>query len=540
MEERPRDFIRPLLTLAIALLSIFVGVKIGQMKTKPKALQFILPDNHQDKLSLIVDYIDKYYVDSVDMQKIEEKVIPLLLKELDPHSSYIPASIRKETDEPLRGNFEGIGISFNMTNDTVMVINVVPNGPSEKAGVLAGDRIITVNDSVVAGVKIQQDSIIHLLRGESGSKVTIGVQRANIKTLVPITITRGKIPIKSVDVAYMITPTVGYIKMKKFARTTHNEFKAALDDLHAQGMKSLILDLRRNTGGLLDQAYKITNELLPKGKLIVYTEGRNSKRRDFYSTGSGKATNDNLAILIDEGSASASEILAGAIQDNDRGLIIGRRSFGKGLVQEPVDFSDGSSMHLTIARYYTPTGRLIQRDYNEGVDAYYKEIYNRLEHGEFMHADSIHQNDSLKYTTPGGKTVYGGGGITPDIFVPVDTTGVNNYFLDVSNRNLVYKYAIIFSDKYRTELREIKDLETYRNFFKDKNLLKNFVAYAAQNGVKPKQGELEESGDIIENHLRAYIGRSTPLDDIAFYYEINNIDTTVEHAIKELEKSSNQ
>ena len=537
MEEKRRDFVRPLLTIAIVLLSIFVGMKIAQMKTAPKAFQFILPNKEQDKLSLIINYVKEHYVDSVDMKKIEEAIIPDLLKELDPHSVYIPATRMQATNESLQGNFDGIGISFNMPYDTVIVINVIPGGPSERAGILAGDRIITVNDSIIAGPNIDTDSVMLLLRGKSGSKVTVGVKRDNDHSLVPITITRGKIPLKSIDVAYMVAPEIGYVKMTKFARTTHVEFKKAVDDLHKKGMKSIILDLRQNTGGLLEQAYEIANEFLPKGKLIVYTEGRTSRRKDLYSNGSGSCINDSVVILIDEGSASASEILAGAIQDNDRGLIIGRRSFGKGLVQEPVNFSDGSGMRLTIARYYTPTGRSIQRAYGNDIEEYYFDKYSRIEHGEFMHADSIHHNDSLKYVTPGGKIVYGGGGITPDIFTPFDTTGVTEYFISVSRRNLVYKYVLGFLDDHRKDMREIADLDALRKFYNDKNLLDNFVDYAARNGVKyPSKKELSECGFLIETHLKAYIARSTPLDDEGYFYVLNIIDSTVQRAVSELNK----
>jgi carboxyl-terminal processing protease len=418
-------FYRPIFTLAIVLLALYVGIRVGKMISTPRVFNFSMPS--QNNLSAVVDYISKYYVDSIDIQNITEPMIVDMLKELDPHSVYIPASEIKRSNEHLEGNFEGIGVTFNMLHDTVIVINVISNGPSSKAGVYPGDRIIVVNDSVIAGKRVADESIVSMLRGESGSKVQIKVLREGVNELIPIEITRGKVILKSIDVAYMIAPNTGYIRMTGFAQNTHAEFVEAVETLHSEGMTNLILDLRNNLGGFLEQAIKITSELFSDRKLIVYTEGQASPRRNEYSKGNGKCGNDSLIVLIDEHSASASEILAGAVQDNDRGTIVGRRSFGKGLVQQMIELPDKSGLRLTIARYYTPSGRSIQRPYQHGDSAitkYYNDLYQRGKNGEYDSADSIRQVDTTKYYTSKGKIVYGGGGITPDEFGPYEYNSV--------------------------------------------------------------------------------------------------------------------
>ncbi|MCK4749376.1 MAG: PDZ domain-containing protein, partial [Bacteroidales bacterium] len=353
---------------------------------------------------------------------------------------------------PLEGNFSGIGVMFNMQDDTVFIINTTLNGPSEKVGILAGDRIVRVNDSLVAGVKMPSNDIVDMLKGKRGTRVTVSIGRRGIEELLDFEITRDRIPIASVDLAYMITDDVGFIKISEFSKTTAQEFLSAVDTLNDQGMKQLILDLRWNGGGFMNAATDIADQFLTAGTPIVYTEGHSQPRKNILATAKGELLQHELIILIDERSASASEILAGAIQDNDRGLILGRRSFGKGLVQQQTMFSDGSALRLTIARYYTPTGRSIQKPYENGLDDYIHEVYDRFERGEFIYADSIKFADSLKFTTPGGKTVYGGGRIMPDIFVPFDTTLYTDYFTRVSSRGLIYRYAFKYADQNRNNM----------------------------------------------------------------------------------------
>lgn len=528
MEKRSnKELMRTLLTIAILLLGLFVGFRVGRLNSP-----HVLVPPKSNKLDVILDFAQKNYVDSISVSDIIEKAIPEVLKNLDPHSVYIPSSEMQGANEQLEGNFDGIGVYFNMPEDTVVIMGVVAGGPSERVGLQAGDRIVKINDSLVAGSKVPQDSIMKMLRGKRGTDVSIDVKRSGISQLIPFTITRAEIPIKSVDVAYMIDDVTGYIKMSRFARTTHKEFVEVSKKLHEAGMKKLIVDLRDNSGGYLDQAFEIANEFLPKGQMIVYTEGHSRKRVDYRSTGSGKNIDDEVIILINEASASASEILAGAIQDNDRGTIVGRRSFGKGLVQEQHSFKDGSGFRLTIARYYTPTGRSIQKPYTEGAEDYYMDLLKRYENKEFETADSIHFNDSLRYETAGGKTVYGGGGIMPDVFVPIDTTRITPYLSKLIGKNLVYKFALSYSDKNRSELNAIKDLSTLKKLFAKNDILAEFLSYASRNGVQPTGTELEESKKILQAQLRAYIGRNTPLDDEGFYPFISAVDNTLQKAIE--------
>lgn len=531
MEKRSKkELMRTLLTVAILLLGLFVGFRMGRMNTP-----HVLIPPKSNKLDVILDFAQKNYVDSISVPDLVEFAIPEVLKHLDPHSVYISSKEMRGANEQLEGNFDGIGVYFNMPEDTVVVTGVISGGPSERVGIQAGDRIVKINDSLIAGSKVPQDSIVKMLRGKSGTEVSVDVKRTDIDQLIPFTITRAKIPIKSIDVAYMIDDETGYIKMSKFARTTHEEFVDASKKLHNEGMKKLIVDLRDNTGGYLDQAFEIANEFLPKGQLIVYTEGRARRRVDYYSTGSGRNIDDEVIVLINENSASASEILAGSIQDNDRGTIVGRRSFGKGLVQEQHSFKDGSGFRLTIARYYTPTGRSIQRPYTEGSDDYYMDLLRRYEHREMETADSIYHNDSLRYETPGGKIVYGGGGIMPDVFVPIDTTRITPYLSNLIGKNLIYKFALNYSDRHRAELNNIKDLKTLKAYFANRNLLGEFLNYASRNGITPKGNELAESRKIIIAQLHAFIGRNTPLDDEGFYPFYAAIDNTLQRAIKVIE-----
>jgi carboxyl-terminal processing protease len=439
-----------------------------------------------------------------------------------------------EANESIEGNFDGIGIVFNMYNDTVVEKNVINGGPSERAGIRSGDRVITVNDSVIAGRQIEQNAVVKMLRGTRGTRVTLGIARSGEESLVQVIVVRDKIPVKSVDAAYMMNDSTGFIKISKFSKTTHNEFIAAIELLQKNGMKNLILDLRGNTGGLLDQAFQVANEFLDSGNMIVYTEGRARPRYEYHATNHGSCRHINLAVLIDEGSASASEIVAGAIQDNDRGTIVGRRSFGKGLVQEPILFSDHSGLRLSVARYYTPTGRSIQKPYKKNnFRDYENELYERFLHGERYSSDSS-KFTGQRYYTPKGKVVYGGGGIMPDRFVPEDTSGINDFTKTISRRNLIYRFVLQFSDRHRDALNNIRTLDALNAYFSNYKLDALFRDYAAANKVTATEAQWAESRELINAYLRAYIGRNTPLEDIALYAMYAGIDPTVEAALREL------
>jgi carboxyl-terminal processing protease len=490
------------------------------------------------KLTSILDMIERKYVEPLSCDSLQELAIPAILRELDPHSAYIPARDFKEVEEPLQGEFDGIGVVFNMATDTVIVLNVIPSGPSRKAGVQGGDRIIKVNDTLIAGQKMSQTSVMKRLRGPRGTNVKLSIERKGIQELVDIVVTRDAIPLHSVEAAVMLTDKVGFIKLSQFSRTSFKEIRTALTSLRAQGMTSLIFDLRDNSGGFLDQAIHIANEFLPAQQLIVYTKDRNGDMLRQYSDGRGQATDLKLAVLINEASASSSEILAGALQDNDRGTIVGRRSFGKGLVQEQIPFADGSALRLTVARYYTPTGRSIQKPYTSGKGADYElDLVERFNRNEFFSADSIHFADSLRYTTPKGKVVYGGGGIMPDVFVPLDTLNITKYFSEVAGRNILYRYTIEYADTHRKELDAAKNIAQLEMLLDgDTELFANFVRYAEKQGVAPNWEDISRSRDIMEAQLRAYIARNSDLEDNAFYYFIYPIDKTVLQAIKELEQ----
>ena len=514
--------------------AIAVGILIGFYMPHPNTGLYTNFPPSNDKLSRVLDIIESDYVDTVNRDALIDEAIPVMLRKLDPHSVYIPATDLAQANEPLQGNFDGIGVSFNMLTDTVLIISAISGGPSEKAGILAGDKIIYVNDSLIAGKNIPDENIVKMLKGPRGTKVNLKIERKGTDTLLPFTITRDKIPIYSIDVSYMMSDEVGYIKISNFALTTHDEFRQGLRELKEKGMKKLILDLRGNSGGVMDAATMIADEFLPEGKLIVFTMGKSTPRQDIKATSKGDFEKGELVVLIDEWSASASEILAGAIQDNDRGTIIGRRSFGKGLVQEPVMFRDGSGMRLTIARYYTPTGRSIQKPYDEGTDKYYEDLGNRLMHGEFEEADSIRQDDSLKFTTPGGKTVYGGGGIMPDIFIPMDTTGVSDYFMAIRNSGLLYRYALKYTEDNRETLKKYKELPALENWLSNQDLLSKFVRFADQNGIPANRQQLAVSENIIHVQLKAYIARNI-LDNKGFYPIWQEIDKTLLDALEYLE-----
>jgi len=518
-----------IILIIIVLIIVLIFKILSFFNTKNRELT--VKAEKWDKLMLVLSQIDQNYVDTINKKDITERVIPYILESLDPHSIYLPPKELKDAEEDLEGNFEGIGIEFNVPNDTAIVINVISGGPSERAGLLSGDRIVRVNKEIVAGVKMPQDSLVKRLKGVSGSIVNVGIKRGNSKSgLVNFEIKRDKIPVKSIDVAYMLNDKTGYIKLSKFSRTSHKEFLIAVKKLIDSGMKELVFDLRGNNGGYFDQAFLLANEFLIKGELIVYMQGLHRKRQDFFADNSGTCNDIELKVLIDEGSASSSEIFAGAIQDNDRGVVIGRRSFGKGLVQEPINFTDKSGIRLTVARFYTPTGRSIQKPYSKN---YQYDILERYKHGEMSSVDSIRKNDSLKFTTPKGKIVYGGGGITPDIFVPIDTIGVNSFFIKASNQGLAFKFSSLMADEYRPKLKNIKDMKSLNNLFATIDFEEKFLKYAAENKLTPTNKEWNECRVLVLTQIKALVGRYSPLDDMAFYPIMGELDNVVKIAIEQ-------
>lgn len=524
------------------LFGVMLGQYIGRNRAQSQ-MHAILSRSGlgvANKLVQTCMLVERRFVDSISMDSLSELVIPLMMRELDPHSVYIPAREMQEVNEPLEGEFDGIGVMFNAATDTVIVLSVIPGGPSANAGIVAGDRIILIDGDTVAGVKMPQNDIVKRLRGPRGTEVRLSLQRRGIADPVDVTVVRDAISINSIESAFMADGDTGYIRLSQFARTSYAELMKALAELRAEGMRKLIFDLRGNSGGYLDQAILIANEFLPEGKLIVYTEDRDRKQVKEFSDGMGTAADLALAILIDEGSASSSEILAGAVQDNDRGTIIGRRSFGKGLVQHQLPYADGSALRLTVARYYTPTGRSIQKPYVNGDDEDYEmDMVRRYNNNEFFSQDSIHFADSLKFTTPAGKTVYGGGGIMPDLFVPMDTTDITKYYIEVTGRNILYRYTIEYADAHREALNGVRSLgELTALLDADKGLFDDFVRYAARKGVKPVPSEIARSRKIMEAQLRAYIGRNTPLEDDGFYYNIFPVDNVVQEALRLLAEES--
>lgn len=519
--------------ILLYLVIILLGIVIAQSVIVPKRRQAMdISSARSDwaKLLLLLETMDKDYVDTVDHAKVTEDILPLIMAELDPHSVYFKPEELKDAEESLQGGFDGIGIQFNVPNDTAIVANVIVGGPSEKVGLLAGDRIIKVDDKVIAGVGFPQDSMVFLMKGLKGTKVKVSVMRDGEPNLVDFDIIRDKIPVNSVDVSFMINDTTGYIKLSKFARTSYFEVLESAIRLRAEGMTKLIFDLRDNTGGFLDQALLLSNEFLPKGSLVFYMEGKNRPREEFIADGRGTCKDIELAVLINESSASSSEIFAGAMQDNDRATIYGLRSYGKGLVQEPYYFSDGSGIRLTIARYYTPTGRCIQKPYDSEED-YYGDIFNRYISGEMMSRDSIKVNDSLKYVTPKGKIVYGGGGIIPDVFIPLDTVGVSDYLVKCNRQSLQTRFATQVVDRNRAVTRNIQDMESLEKFLNSIDLKSEFIAFTRSYGVTPTSEEWAISGDIILTQVKALIGRYTPMDDKAFYPIYLKIDSTVQAAV---------
>ena len=521
-----------LIPLLVAI-SVAIGILIGNMLKKNAGPIYSngMMYSHPDKISTIIDLIKQGYVDSVNTDQIEEETIPEILKNLDPHTTYIPAQDMQEVQEEMQGNFSGIGVQFSIQEDTVRVIEVISGGPSSKVGILPGDRIVSVNDSLIAGVGVDNNTVMSLLRGQKNSKVNIGVFRKSFGDELDFEITRGDIPIYSVDVSYMIDPETGFIKVSRFANTSYSEFMDGMNKLQAQGAKKVIIDLRGNPGGSLVAVIQMVDEFLKKGEPILYTEGVNQPRKTYNASARTTFGDIGIYIMVDEFSASASEIFAGAMQDNDRGIVIGRRSFGKGLVQEQIPLMDGSALRLTVARFYTPSGRCIQSSYEDGNEEYYNHIYERFHSMEQLVADSVPFIDSLKYTTKSGRIVYGGGGIMPDFFVPVDTTGSSEYFNRLFRRGLIYSYAYSYADEHRNVLSTFTTADEFDSYLDKEKAMDDFLAYAEEKGVKKDPAGIKESEDIIRTQLKAYIARNI-IGEEGFYPIIKQIDKTLLRAIE--------
>ena len=518
-------------------LCVVIGIAIGTYYTN-RFNQSKMGANYasSNKLSALLHIINQQYVDTVKLTDLIEETMPVVLSELDPHSSYIPAKDLEAVNADLKGSFSGIGVQFTIQNDTIHINNVIKGGPSEKVGLLAGDRIIEIDDSAFVGKKVTNSETMKRLKGPKGSEVKLGIFRPGEKSILHFTIIRGSIPVKSIDAAYMINEKLGYIKVNKFGETTYPELLISLAKLGQEDFQGLIIDLRGNTGGYMAAAIQMVNEFLPKNRLIVYTEGRTYPRENYTSNGTGTNQQMPLVVLMDEGSASASEIFAGAIQDNDRGTIIGRRSFGKGLVQQPIEFNDGSAIRLTIARYYTPSGRCIQKPYEKGKGAEYElDILNRYEHGEFFSADSIKQNSKDIYHTVEGRTVYGGGGIMPDIFVPQDTIGMNSYFRSAANRGLIIRYTFDYTDKNRSKLQKYHTADEMVRYLKTQNLINQFATWAEEKGLKRRNNKIYEAKSLFEIGLYGNIVYDM-LGMESYIEYINKTDKTVLKAIDILMK----
>ena len=540
----------PLIIAATLVIGVFLGRLFTQLNVRSIISSEITRQSNQgrgfggsgfnfgarnSKISSAMHYVLNDYVDSVPIGEINDEVIPAMLKNLDPHSTYIPAKEFQRYNEPLTGNFSGIGVLFNMNEDTVAIISTIPNGPSELVGILPGDRIVEVEDVVVAGVEMDNDEIVKMLKGKKGTPVRIKVKRWGEPELIDFEIIRDDIPLYSVDVHYMITHEIGYVKISNFAQTTGREFATAVEDLKSQGMSKIIVDLRSNGGGIMESAIAIADQFLEDQQLIVYTEGRSRPRKNEYSTAKGMLKNDDVVILIDEFSASASEIVAGAIQDNDRGMIIGRRSFGKGLVQEQMSFADGSAMRLTVAKYYTPTGRSIQKPYNNGREEYYNDLANRYMKGEFENEDSIQFSDSLRFVTPGGKVVYGGGGIMPDLFIPVDTSYFSDYFDRARNLGIIHRFAFDYTDRNRERLKELGSAAEISEALDDAILSAGFLEFAKSKGLKYDRKGFQTSEKLILTQVKAYIARNI-IDNKGFYPIMMEMDQTLNVAVDTLSR----
>jgi carboxyl-terminal processing protease len=529
----------PIILSIVLIAGILIGSRLKTGIVLNTNLLSLKHNNQYNKLTDIVNYISQDYVDSIDKNNLTRDAIEAIIKKLDPHTQYISKEDFNAVNDPLLGSFDGIGVQFNIIKDTLMIVHAIPGGPSEKLGIKAGDRIIKVNDTIIAGIGINNNGAMRKLKGPRGSKVKISILRKGIVDLIDFNISRDIIPTHSMDVAYMVTDTIGLIKLNTFSATTYDEFRAGFKKLKEQGLKSLIIDLRGNTGGYIRPAIFIADELLSENQLIVYTQGNNRPKATSYSTNRGIFKTGELVILIDEQSASASEILAGAIQDNDRGTIIGRRSFGKGLVQEQLNLPDGSALRMTIARYYTPTGRSIQKPYIKGkFEDYYNEYYHRFSNGELTSSDSIKINDSLKYITHGGKTVYGGGGIIPDIFVAIETS-TSLYYKAILSKGVIHEFAFNYTDKNRDFLNKFKDVKSFNESFKlDESIINDFISFAEEKKIIFDQKEYEQEEKSIKILLKAFISRNL-LDNDGFYPIYYRIDKTLNKALEYLKTNSN-
>ena len=494
----------------------------------------------QEKWAALLSLINDEYVDDVDIDSLIEKSIPDLLAYLDPHSAYIPASELTAVNEDLSNSFSGVGVSFQLINDSVMIVEVIPGGPAEKVGLMPGDRIVSANGTQLTGAELTNELVFKTLRGPDGTKAHLKVKRSNSKKLLSFDVLRDRIPVNSVDAIYMTAPGIGYLRVSKFGNGTYDEFFNALNTLKAKGATKFIVDLRGNTGGYMDQAIYMANEFLPKGRMIVYSKGRSPLNETIaVADGNGAFQDAGISVLLDEYSASASEIFAGAIQDNDRGVIIGRRSFGKGLVQTQTTLPDSSAVRLTVARYYTPSGRCIQKDYKRGAGGRYElDIVERYNHGEFYSQDSIKLDKSKKFTTAGGRTVYGGGGIMPDIFVAQDTTGYTSYYANAINSGLIQKFAFQVVEKHRPLLKNVKTIEQLNRIIpRDDTLLENFVSFAAANGIPARWYYINQSRSLLLNQIKSVIARDV-LGYSEFIRSLNMSDPTVERAIQSMQKNN--
>jgi carboxyl-terminal processing protease len=535
MESNQRNKYIPL----IIAVSVIAGILTGTFYSKRfsnERKEYSANFTTSNKLNGLLRIINDQYVDTVNMTQLIEDAMPQILGELDPHSSYIPAKDLQAVNDDLAGSFSGIGVQFTIQQDTIHISNVIPGGPSEKVGIMAGDRIVEIDDSAFVGKIVTNYESMKRLKGPKGSEVKLGIFRQGEKELLHFTIVRGDIPVKSIDAAYMLNDKFGYIKVNKFGETTYPEMLISLAQLHQQNCQGIVIDLRGNTGGYMGPAIQMVNEFLPKGRLIVYTQGRMAPRENYPSNGTGSSQEMPIIVLLDEGSASASEIFAGAIQDNDRGTIIGRRSFGKGLVQQPIEFNDGSAIRLTIARYYTPSGRCIQKPYNKGRDEEYElDILTRYEHGEFFSQDSIKQDESHIYYTSIGRPVYGGGGIMPDIFVPQDTIGMTSYFRMAINRGLTVQFCFQYTDQNRAKLQKYDNADDLLKYLKTQNILEKFARFAESKGLKRRNILMYKAKEHFDRNLYGNIIYNM-LNMEEYLKYLNQSDKTVLKALEILEK----
>ena len=513
-------------------LCVAIGIIIGSFYTNHFAGNRLnIINSGSSRLNNLLHIIDDQYVDSVNINDLVEKALPQILAELDPHSVYISAKDVQTATDDLKGSFSGVGSEFIIRQDTIQVQNVIKNGPAEKVGILAGDKIVSIDGKPFVGKIVTDNEAKHRLKGPKNSKVRIGIRRYGSKTVKEIIVTRGDIPMRSISATYMLDSTTGYIRIKSFSEKTYAEMITALQHLNLDNAENLVIDLRDNTGGLLDVAVQMANEFLPKNKLIVYTEGRKSQRTDYRSNGKGSYQHIPLVVLINEGSASASEIFAGAMQDNDRATIVGRRSFGKGLVQQQIGFPDGSLIRLTIARYYTPSGRCIQKPFKPGENAdYEQDLLARYQHGEFFSQDSI-KHTGPAYHTSIGRTVYGGGGITPDIFVPEDTSDMTSYYKEAAMSGLILQYAFKYTDEHRKQLVQFKELKPLTNYLDGRNLVNDFVNYAQQNGLRKRNNLISKSRKLLEKYINSRIIYNI-LDEQAWIEYLNLKDPDIKAALK--------